>query len=219
MVIIMTSDTTISRLIAFHRHRSHAIGGYNHLRATINQTPAGQEIIGDPARLLAEVIKHYPYYERFIAPYGVRGFTVKDHCGSKILVVLLAIKSPSHGAKVDVSLMRCFLELGRNKADRAPTTHTEFRQDEGDSIMMTKPTKPALTKAVWESVADRPQWDGLKVLLDNITNEDSPKALAEASLWVLRTIVVAKAELEKLQIKHLEECSRRQWHDETNGHA
>jgi hypothetical protein len=82
-----------------------------YVRRTMACRPAGQEITGEDAAILAELVKRYPYYKTVIEPYGILGFTVKDHCGSKILVVILGTVIGRHPRTRlmtrDVSIDRC----------------------------------------------------------------------------------------------------------------
>jgi hypothetical protein len=75
------------------------------------QNHEGQEISGDDALILTDLVKRYPYYKTLIEPHGILGFTVKDHCGSKILVVILATVSGRYPrtrlTTHDVSIDRC----------------------------------------------------------------------------------------------------------------
>lgn len=86
-----------------------------YFRKLMERTPAGREIAtmeSDDGLALADLVRRYPYYSTMIEPFGILGFTVKDHCGSKILVVLLGAVTgrPPHTRirERDVSIDRCF---------------------------------------------------------------------------------------------------------------
>jgi hypothetical protein len=114
-------------------------GSFGHARYYCRQllarTSEGQELTGDDALMFAELIKSYPHYSTTIEPYGVRGFSVKAHCGSKMLVVLLAGKVPygSHNALFGnytyVSIDRCFKDRDANHGKRVA------RQDDVDWVI------------------------------------------------------------------------------------
>jgi hypothetical protein len=91
----------------------------HYVRRVMSFCAAGQEITGDDALMLTDLVKRYPYYKTSIEPYGILGFTVKDHCGSKILVVILGAvigRFPrTRLMTCDVSIDRC---LGIKRAIR-----------------------------------------------------------------------------------------------------
>lgn len=78
-----------------------------YVRKMLEEIPKGELIENsEDIAILTDLVKRYPYYEKEIKPREIIGFTAKDHCGSKILVVLFNCPKPNH--KRDVSINRCF---------------------------------------------------------------------------------------------------------------
>ena len=116
----------------------------DYCRKLMARTISGQELVGDDALILTDLVKHYPYYKTHIEPYGIIGFTVKDHPAAngqfvKILVVLLAAVEGRHPRTrfktCDVSIDRCLNTKREMSHTPNVTTKSVYRQDDVDWVI------------------------------------------------------------------------------------
>lgn len=93
-----------------------------HIHQLLAHTTPGQEIT-DPndVAMLKALVTHYPYYDTTIKPYGIAGFTTKEHCSAKVLVVLLTYQIKGRPMKREVSVDRCLRNMEERHENVTPS--------------------------------------------------------------------------------------------------
>ena len=102
---------------------------HSYVRNLMDRTTAGQELSDlNDIEMLRDLVKQWTHYSTLIEPFGVIGFTVREHCNSKVLVVLLAGNAKS----IDVSIER---SLRNMKGKHVTTIRNVSRCDDDEWIM------------------------------------------------------------------------------------